>query len=167
MKMRFALVLLCFTTFLQAQAPRLVIPIGHTSNVVAIAISPDGKFVLTGSYDKTAKLWTRLGQEIQTFKGHTTTVTAVAFSPAPGEYQILTGDGFGTVRLWTPDGKAIRTFDGLERGINSVAFSPDGKWILAASADSIALRWDRQSGKVHQKLIGHSSGIEQAVFFFF
>ncbi|MCB0532876.1 MAG: caspase family protein [Saprospiraceae bacterium] len=162
--MRFALVLLCFTTFLQAQAPRLVIPIGHTSNVVAIAISPDGKFVLTGSYDKTAKLWTRLGQEIQTFKGHTTTVTAVAFSPAPGEYQILTGDGFGTVRLWTPDGKAIRTFDGLERGINSVAFSPDGKWILAASADSIALLWDRQSGKVHQKLIGHSSGIEQAVF---
>ncbi len=164
MKMRSALVLLCFTTFLHAQAPRLVIPIGHTEFINALTISPDGKFVLTGSGDQTAKLWTRFGQEVQTFKGHASSVTAVAFSPAPGEYQILTGADNGTVRLWTPDGKVLRTFDGHGHVITSVAFSPDGKWILTASADSSAILWDRQSGNILQQIKGHNAGIAQAVF---
>ncbi|MEZ4939972.1 MAG: caspase family protein [Saprospiraceae bacterium] len=159
-----ALFLLITSIFLFSQTPRLVIPIGHTEAVYATAIAPDGKFVLTGSQDKTAKLWTRHGQEVQTFTGHTKRVNTVAFSPAPGEYQVLTGSADGTARLWHPDGREIRQFTGHTDAVNSVAFSPDGKWILTASEDSTAIVWDRQSGTIRQRLKGHNAGIAQAVF---
>ena len=72
---------LILTIQLHAQAPRLVVPIGHTSEVNAVAVSPDGRLILTGSRDGNAKLWNRAGQEIQTFKVGETDVLAVAFSP--------------------------------------------------------------------------------------
>jgi WD40 repeat protein len=54
---------------------------GHTLALASIAYSPDGKFVATGSYDGTAKVWdTDTGKEVITLNGHTGTVEAVAFS---------------------------------------------------------------------------------------
>ena len=55
-----------------------------------MAFSPDGKQVLTGSEDKTARLWdAQSGKELRTFTGHTDWVMSVAFSP-DGK-QVLTG----------------------------------------------------------------------------
>ena len=55
---------------------------GHALALASIDYSPDGRYVATGSYDKTAKIWDAVtGSEIATLRGHEGTVEAVRFSP--------------------------------------------------------------------------------------
>jgi WD40 repeat protein len=63
-----------------------------------VAFTPDGQSILTGSVDKTAKLWSRDGRLLQTFTGHQASVTSVAF--APDGQSILTGSDDKTAKLW-------------------------------------------------------------------
>src|SRR5262249_55161944 len=63
---------------------------GHDKWVQSVAFSADGRFVLTGSGDKTARLWAAsTGRELQRFEGHANTVSSVALSP-DGRF-VLTG----------------------------------------------------------------------------
>jgi len=119
---------------------------GHFKSVTSVAFSPDVKYILTGSWDNTARLWDlESGEEIRIFSGHSSSVDSVAFSP-DGNY-ILTGSDDSTARLWDVEtGKEIRKFTGHTDDINSVAFSPDGKYILTGSDDSTARLWDVESG---------------------
>src|SRR5262249_44911507 len=70
--------------------------VGHASLVWSAAFSADGRRILTGSWDKTAKVWdAATGQEILTLDGHNCAVLSAAFSP-DGE-RIVTGGGeFGS-----------------------------------------------------------------------
>ncbi len=143
------------------QVPRLVVPIGHTKEVSSVAFSPDGKTVLTGSADNTAKLWDLSGRVIQTFKGHTDQVHSVAFSP-DGK-TVLTGSFDKTARLWDLSGRLIQTFKGHKSFIESVAFRPDGKQILTGSSDKTAKLWDL-TGRVIQTFKGHAEGVCSVAF---
>ena len=72
--------------------------LADTAVVWAVAFSPDGQRVLTGSADHTARLWdAATGEAVATLTGHTAAVSAVAFSP-DGK-RVLTGSGDKTARL--------------------------------------------------------------------
>ena len=55
---------------------------GHTSDVFGVAFNPDGKRLVSASFDATVKVWDAAsGQEVLTLKGHTNAASSVAFSP--------------------------------------------------------------------------------------
>ncbi|NDA63415.1 MAG: hypothetical protein EBX50_15455, partial [Chitinophagia bacterium] len=85
MRAVFQFILLQFfigTTLFSQTQPRLVLPVGHTSNVNSAVFSPDGKLALTASGDNTARLWeVSTGKELQVLRGHTSIVNSAVFSP--------------------------------------------------------------------------------------
>jgi WD40 repeat protein/DNA-binding SARP family transcriptional activator len=137
---------------------------GHTDRVMEASFSPDGKWVITGSADKTARLWdAATGKELRVFSGHTDQVQSVTFSP-DGK-QVLTGSSDMTARLWdVATGQTLRTFKADDSGIYSVVFSPDGRRILAGTAGKIALIWDADTGQELLQFKGHAGAIRSAVF---
>jgi hypothetical protein len=110
-----------------------------------VAFSPDGKRILTGSHDSTAKVWDAdKSQQVLFLKGHTGSVTSVAFSP-DGK-RILTGSQDGTATVWDADkGQQVLSLKGHVGPVSSVAFSPDGKRIFTQDKGKI-LAWDAENG---------------------
>ncbi len=71
--------------------------VGHTNSVVSSAFSADGQFILTGSEDRTAKLWNLQGENLQTLIGHTGVIWSVAISH---DNKLLATGGDSTIKLW-------------------------------------------------------------------
>jgi tetratricopeptide (TPR) repeat protein len=134
--------------------------IGHAGDVWSVAFSPDGKYVLTGSEDNTAKLWDLNGRQIQAFEGHAGSVRSVAFSP-DGKY-VLTGSYDHTAKLWDLNGRQIQAFE-AGAWVLSVAFSPDGKYVLTGSLDNTAKLWDL-NGRQIQAFEGHAGYVLSVAF---
>ncbi|MCK4344286.1 MAG: PD40 domain-containing protein, partial [Bacteroidales bacterium] len=133
---------------------KIIIP--HESWITSVAFSPDGKTILTGSWDKTARLWDLEGNEVQVFTGHEDGVKSSVFSP-DGK-TILTGSWDNTSRLWDLDGNELQVFKGHKNSVISVAFSPDGKTILTGSYDKTARLWDLEGNEL-QIFKGHEYSI--------
>ena len=128
----------------------------------SVAYSPDGRRILTGSCDRTAKVWDAdKGQELFSLKGHTDPVSSVAFSP--DGRRILTGSGDNTAKVWDADkGQVLLSLKGHTGWVTSVAFSPDGRRILTGSWDSTAKVWDADTGQELFSLKGHTRHCDTA-----
>src|SRR5438445_13495726 len=115
------------------QSIETVIQRGHELAVVAIAASPDSNYVVTGSRDKSAKLWElSTGREVRSFLGHDFSVTSVDVS-SDGKY-LLTGSNDETVKLWEVEtGKEIFSVNPVHEQIKHVAISPDMKFIVTTA----------------------------------
>jgi WD40 repeat protein len=75
---------------------------GHGNHVVSVRFSSDGRLVLSGSLDRTARLWdVEIGKELRVFMGHPKPVTAVTLSR--NGKQLITGCGDGKIRVWNLD----------------------------------------------------------------
>jgi WD40 repeat protein len=81
----------------------------HNGAVYCSAVSPDGRYIISGSYDHTLKLWDlETGKEVRTFRGHSNWVTSVDFSPQGNV--ILSGSEDSTLKLWDMEtGQCIKT----------------------------------------------------------
>jgi eukaryotic-like serine/threonine-protein kinase len=120
---------------------------GHTDRVNAIAWSPDGTYVVSGSADKTVQVWnTFTGDQVFTYYGHSDTVNSVAWSP--DGTRIASASSDSTVQVWdATTGQNVLTYNGHTNWVYAVACSPDGKRIASAGDDNKVRIWDAVTGK--------------------
>ena len=143
---------------------------GHTSCVDSVCFSPDGRYIVSGSRDKTIKLWdSKTGKEVPDFygKGHTSCVDSVCFSP-DGRY-IVSGSLDKTIKLWdSKTGKEVPDFYGKGHTgyLKSVCFSPDGRYIVSGSSDKTIKLWDSKTGKEVPDFYGkgHTDDVNSVCF---
>jgi len=122
---------------------KTISPEGHEGSVNAIAITPDGKYIVSGSSDKTIRVWNaENGAQIMILVGHEKDVNAVAVDK-DGRY-IISGSSDKTIRIWD-----LKT--GLQIGepllghmdtINSVAINNECTRIVSGSSDNTVRVWD-------------------------
>jgi WD40 repeat protein/serine/threonine protein kinase/Tfp pilus assembly protein PilF len=126
---------------------------GHTGMVWSLAVSTNGRYVLSGGSDAVPILWdARTGRAIHRLRGHTNRVECVAF--LPDSQRALSSGMDGTIRLWDVETgrEASAHFKGT--GVNGwLAVSPDGHRLFSADGGCRALRyWNLDTGKLIQEL---------------
>ncbi len=128
---------------------------GHSAFVSSVSLSADGKYAISGSADKTLKLWeVSTGQCLRTFEGHSDDVNSVCLS-ADGRYA-LSGSWDNTIKLWSVSkGQCLRTFIGHTAYVASVSLSADGRYALSGSHDKTLKLWDVNTGRCLRTFEGH------------
>ena len=103
---------------------------GHTGSVWAVAVTPDGRQVVSGSDDNTLRVWDLAsGETVRTLSGHTGAVFAVAVTP--DGRQAVSGSYDNTLRVWDlPVGMETACIV-LDTAVSSIAAAPDGRTVVA------------------------------------
>ena len=135
--------------------------LNHNGSVIAVAFSPDGKWLATASRDNTARVWeAATGKELARLN-HDDVVQAVAFSP-DGQW-LATASSDNTARVWdAATGQELARLN-HDYVVTAVAFSPDGKWLATASGDNTARVWDAATGQEIARL-NHDNWVNAVAF---
>lgn len=135
---------------------------GHSHFVSDIALSADAQYALSGSWDKTLRLWNlENGNCERLFKGHDADVLSVTFSS--DDRQIISGSRDKSVKLWNTLGEC--KFNIVDRGhkewVSCVRFvpSPHKPQIVSAGWDRVVKLWDLQHCTLTTNLVGHTGYI--------
>jgi len=132
---------------------------GHSHFVQDVAVSSDGQYALSGSWDGTLRLWDlKTGKTTYKFIGHTKDVLSVAFSA--DHRQIVSGSRDKTIILWNTIGRLMYTIqeDGHREWVSCVRFSPNLNTPLIVSAgwDKVVKVWNLTRCNLRTNLIGHT-----------
>ena len=140
---------------------------GHTNVISALAFSPDGTRLISGSFDKTARIWaigsrqSAIGNPecLCVLRGHTDYIYAVARSP--DGTRAATGSDDDALKLWDArSGRLIKTLTGHTNDVVSVAFTPDGRYLLSGSWDRTIRLWDGRTGAFIKALARQDSNVD-------
>ncbi|RNE98335.1 activated protein kinase C receptor [Trypanosoma rangeli] len=133
---------------------------GHSAFVSDVALSNNGDFAVSASWDRSLRLWNlQNGSCQQKFLGHTKDVLSVTFSP--DNRQIVSGGRDNVLRVWNVKGECLHT---LSRNahtdwVSCVRFSPslEAPLIVSGGWDNLVKVWDIASGTLLTNLKGHTN----------
>jgi len=131
----------------------------HTSRINSIAFHPNSQYIVSGSDDKTIRLW-NWEQDLVTppFLGHEGEVTSVVFGHN-GQY-IISGSTDGTIRLWNFQLQLLgKPFVGHKGAVNSIAISPDGQFVVSGGDDGTIRFWNLRGEQLKRPLNGHQGAV--------
>jgi WD40 repeat protein len=139
---------------------------GHTEPVYSVAFTPDGKYLATGSFDNTIKLWeVATGKEAKNYggpTGHQKMVMCVAISP---DGQLLaSGSLDNTLKIWDVPLVAPSRILPASEAVHAVALSPDGTKLAFGSKDGQVKLVNAADSKELFKLEGHAGPVTGVAF---
>jgi serine/threonine protein kinase len=145
-------------------------PDKYSKSVNAIAWSPNGKYIASGSNDSLVLVRNATnGSSVYTYQGHTShqgashDVEAVAWSP--NSLRIASGAWDKTVQVWdATSGRNVYTYKGHSKGVYAVAWSPDGKFIASGSYDQTVQVWNASNGNLIFTYSGHSNAVSSVAW---
>ena len=132
---------------------------GHTGEVTAVAISPDGTWLASASWDWSARTWeAATGRERALLTRHTGAVRGVAI--APDSTWIATCGYENSVRIWdVPAGRRRVVRAGHTGEVTAVAIASDGTWLATAGVDMSVRIWDLVAGRPRAVITGHKGAV--------
>lgn len=133
--------------------------IGHSGPVYGLSFSPDNRYLISSSEDKTARLWSLdTYTALVSYKGHNQPVWDVKFSPM-GHY-FATASHDQTARLWATDHiYPLRIFAGHINDVDCVEFHPNSNYVFTGSSDKMCRMWDVQTGNTMRIFMGHTAPV--------
>jgi WD40 repeat protein len=128
---------------------------GHTGAVMSVAFSQDSSRVVSGSRDKTVRIWNAATGEMEAeLKGHTGAVMSVAFSQDSS--RVVSGSSDKTVRIWNEaTGEMEAELKGHTGAVKLVIFSQDSSLVVSGSSDKTVRIWNVATGEMEAGLKGH------------
>lgn len=122
----------------EPEGPRKPLELAHKDAVTAVAFSPDGKRLLTGTIKGSVILWDTTGKPVTTFEKHEAPIHCLAF--APGGKSFATSDEKGRILLWEEGKKRPTGEHSAKGGVPGIAFTPDGKTAVVTRGEG-SLAW--------------------------
>ncbi len=123
---------------------------GHFDAITSLVFAADNRRLLSGSVDKTARVWDLADMkfpEVFSFGGHAAAVTGVTFNSNATQAATCAADN--TVHLWnTLTGEVLQSFEGHTAAVVGVAMTPNNAQVITASADKTIRIWTAADGKV-------------------
>ncbi|KZT35606.1 WD40 repeat-like protein [Sistotremastrum suecicum HHB10207 ss-3] len=123
---------------------------GHTGSIWALAISPNGKLVASGSADNTVCIWDVEAEDPlhkpQVLHGHTAGVREVAFDHR-GKHLVSCGDD-STIRVWNTANWTSVELRGHDLAVSSARFYNNGDCVISGSQDKTIRIWNANNGQL-------------------
>lgn len=123
---------------------------GHTKDVNSVAFSADNRQIVSGSRDKTIKLWNTLAECKYTIveENHTDWVSCVRFSPSAKNPLIVSCGWDKLIKVWNLNNCKLKTNLAGHTGVlYTITISPDGSLCGSGGKDGTAMLWDVNDGK--------------------
>jgi eukaryotic-like serine/threonine-protein kinase len=132
---------------------------GYAAGVLAVAWSPDGTQIASGSDDSKVQVWNAAtGEPLFTYRGHSSAVYAVTWSR--DGISIISGSADKTVQVWEPaTGQLFSTYRGHSSSVLAVAESPNESRIASGSADQTIQVWETTTGQLFSTYYGHANAV--------
>ena len=160
------IVLLTIFTTIVAPAqenPELVTPVGHLDSVLALAISPDSKYLASAGIDRTIIIWDLgLRRKLYSLKGHSQWITSLDFSP--NRKLLASGSADGTVKLWNIYKGIVEYEIPLKTSVSQAVFSPAGDTLAIIANDNVIKLWDVPGHKLKAELNAHTKAVQHIAF---
>jgi WD40 repeat protein len=129
---------------------------GHTGSVEALAISDDGRTLISGAADWSLRIWdVAAGRVVKTLTGHSGPILCVAV--APDGRRAISGSEDRTIRVWDmEDSRILHVFRQYMGAVRGVALSPDGQAVACISEDRAVRIWQLTTGTDRRVFTAHS-----------
>jgi len=137
---------------------------GHSGSVLTVDMSTDMQIIVSGSSDKTVKIWdAQTGEMLNSIAAHNKSVYQVEFNPVINQFASCSSDS--TIKIWDSESaELIKMLDDNDCKVNAISYHPSGNYLASCGSNSLIYIWDLSTSKKIRTLEGHNGTINIVKF---